>query len=86
MPSVPSAGFAGKPATSAESMVAPGGSETFMNGCARFRSHNETSVSIRPSVVTSVVATARSAMAASTAASGKRVTFSASAGTPDADR
>ena len=43
-----------------------------MNGCARLRSHSVTSVSARPSVVTSVVATARSATAASTSASAKR--------------
>ena len=67
-------------------MDAPGGSDTFMNGCARLRSHSVTSVSARPSLVTSVVATARSAIAASTAASGKRVTFTASDGTPAADR
>ena len=51
-----------------------------MNGCARLRSHIVTSVSARPSVVTSVVATARSATAARTAASAKRRTSSASAG------
>ena len=57
-----------------------------MNGCARLRSQSETSVNARPSLVTSVVATARSAIAARTAASGKRVTLSASVGAPAAER
>ncbi len=71
---------------STDSIDAPAGSTTFMNGWARLRMTSDTSVSARPSFVTSVVATARSAMAASTAASGKRVTFSASAGGPDGPR
>ena len=48
MPSAPSAGLAGTPATSTDSIDAPGGSDTFMNGCARLRSQSETSVSARP--------------------------------------
>ena len=50
MPSAPSAGFAGWPATSDEMIEAPAGSDTFMYGCARFLTLNVTSVSARPSV------------------------------------
>jgi hypothetical protein len=57
-----------------------------MNGCARFLIHSVTSVNARPSLVTSVVATARSAIAASTDASGNLVTFNASTGAPDVTR
>ena len=80
VPSAPVAGFALWPARSTETIVAPAGSCTFRNGCERLRICNRTSVSARPSVVTMVVAVARSATAASTPASANRFTVMAISG------
>src|SRR6185503_8864419 len=79
VPSLPCTGLAASPATSTDTIDAPGGSVSLRNGCARFWTVSHTSVSARPSVVTSVVAAARSATAASTPLSANRVTSSASA-------
>ena len=73
LPSEASAGLTSSPATSAVTMFAPAGNITFRNGCAWFLSTSFTSVSDLPSEVTSVVTTARSATAASTPLSSKRV-------------
>ena len=74
VPSGPLAGLALWPARSTDTIVAPGGSSTFRNGCDRLRISSCTSVSARPSLVINVVATARSAAAASTPASANRLT------------
>ena len=80
LPSAPCTGFTRSPATSAESMLAPGASPTFRNGCAWFFSVSLISVRDLPSEVTRVVTWALSATAASTPLSGNRTHCSASDG------
>src|SRR5262249_30510987 len=80
LPSGACTGLTFSPATSAERIVAPAGKSIFRYDFAWFLTVSLTSVSERPSDVTIVVTTARSARAASTALSGKRTQSSAKVG------